>query len=132
MWETLQLPIRLRRFKSGLLVVQERSRTDEKTIASILAWLREPVTDELASQMIGEVAALQDFGRSTTAQETAERFGWSVGVANEELEMAEDRGLLCREEGIEGVRFWFCGSGCLRAFASEPAGRGPRAQICSR
>ncbi|GAB7326495.1 hypothetical protein MBLNU13_g10489t1 [Cladosporium sp. NU13] len=106
MWETLQLPIRLRRFKSGLLVVQERSRTDEKTIASILAWLREPVTDELASQMISEVAALQDFGRSTTAQETAERFGWSVGVANEELEMAEDLGAICRDQCLDGVRFW--------------------------
>lgn len=106
MWETLQLPIRLRRFKSGLLVVQERSRTDEKTVASILAWLREPVTDELASQMIGEVAALQDFGRSTTAQETAERFGWSVGVANEELEMAEDLGAVCRDQCLDGVRFW--------------------------
>jgi ESCRT-II complex subunit VPS36 len=107
MWETLQLPIRLRRFKSGLLVVQERSRTDEKTIASILAWLRsESTTDGLASQLSGEVAALQGFGRSTTAQETAERFGWSVGVASEELEMAEDIGAICRDQCLDGVRFW--------------------------
>jgi ESCRT-II complex subunit VPS36 len=27
-------------------------------------------------------------------------------VAEEELEMAEERGVLCREEGIEGLRFW--------------------------
>jgi ESCRT-II complex subunit VPS36 len=46
------------------------------------------------------------FGRAVTAQETAQRFKWSVGVATEELEMAEDRGVLCREEGIEGLRFW--------------------------
>jgi ESCRT-II complex subunit VPS36 len=106
MWETLQLPIRLRRFKSGLLVVQERSRTDEKTIASILAWLRESATERLANQLTGEVAALQGFGRSTTAQETAERFGWSVGVASEELEMAEDIGAVCRDQCLDGVRFW--------------------------
>lgn len=107
MWETLQLPIRLRRFKSGLLVVQERSRTDEKTIASILSWLRsESTADGLASQMSGEMAALQGFGRSTTAQETAERFGWSVGVASEELEMAEDIGAICRDQCLDGVRFW--------------------------
>jgi ESCRT-II complex subunit VPS36 len=106
MWETLQLPIRLRRFKSGLLVVQERSRTDEKTIASILAWLRESATERLANQLTGEVAALQGFGRSTTAQETAERFGWSVGVASEELEMAEDIGAICRDQCLDGVRFW--------------------------
>jgi len=106
MWETLQLPIRLRRFKSGLLVVQERSRTDEKTIASILAWLRESATERLANQISGEVAALQGFGCSTTAQETAERFGWSVGVASEELEMAEDVGAICRDQCLDGVRFW--------------------------
>ena len=35
MWDKLKLPVRLRRFKSGLLVVQGRERTDEKTIASI-------------------------------------------------------------------------------------------------
>ena len=29
-----------------------------------------------------------------------------MGVASEELEMAEEKGALCREEGIEGLRFW--------------------------
>ena len=106
MWETLQLPIRLRRFKSGLLVVQERSRTDEKTIASLLAWLRQSVASGDADQLTGQLTATQDFGRSITAQETAERFGWSVGVANEELEMAEDVGALCRDQCLDGVRFW--------------------------
>jgi hypothetical protein len=56
--------------------------------------------------MTVEVAALLGFGRSTTAQETAERFGWSVGVANEELEMAEDLGAICRDQCLDGVRFW--------------------------
>jgi ESCRT-II complex subunit VPS36 len=115
MWETLGLPIRLRRFKSGLLVVQERSRTDEKTVASILAWLRVPTMDGLTGQLDlnGGVAPknedrdhLKAFGRSTTAQETAERFGWSVGVASEELEMAEDLGAVCRDQCLDGVRFW--------------------------
>ncbi|KAM0697855.1 hypothetical protein Q7P36_002709 [Cladosporium allicinum] len=106
MWETLQLPIRLRRFKSGLLVVQERSRTDEKTIASLLAWLRQSVVSGAIDQLTGQLTAIQGFGRSITAQETAERFGWSVGVASEELEMAEDIGALCRDQCLDGVRFW--------------------------
>ena len=106
MWETLQLPIRLRRFKSGLLVVQERSRTDEKTIASLLAWLRQSVASGTTDQLTGQMTAIQGFGRSITAQETAERFGWSVGVASEELEMAEDMGALCRDQCLDGVRFW--------------------------
>lgn len=107
-WETLNLPIRLRRFKSGLLVVQERSRTDEKTIASILAWLRSQESSA-AIGADGEVymtTVTGSFGRSTTAQETAERFGWSVGVASEELEMAEDLGAVCRDQCLDGVRFW--------------------------
>jgi ESCRT-II complex subunit VPS36 len=103
MWDTLKLPVRLRQFKSGLLVVQGRDRTDEKTIASLLAWLKnlhqEPPNVEATWDW-------QTFGRGVTAQETAERFGWSVGVATEELEMAEEAGALCREQGIDGFRFW--------------------------
>lgn len=45
-------------------------------------------------------------GRGVTAQETAERFGWSVGIAGEELDMAEEKGAVCREQGVDGVRFW--------------------------
>ncbi|KAF2475618.1 Vps36-domain-containing protein [Lindgomyces ingoldianus] len=103
MWDKLKLPVRLRQFKSGLLVVQGRDRTDDKTITSLVAWLRElhdeaPVTDVPWDWRI--------YGRGVTAQETAEKFGWSVGVATEELEMAEESGALCREQGLDGLRFW--------------------------
>ncbi|KAJ5543106.1 hypothetical protein N7461_009109 [Penicillium sp. DV-2018c] len=103
LWEKLKLPVRLRRFKSGLLVVQRSDWSDEKTIAKLQSWM-----DELR-QIPPEVSVPWDwslFGRAVTAQEVAHQFKWSVGVAAEELEMAEDRGFLCREEGIEGLRFW--------------------------
>ncbi|THX41637.1 Vps36-domain-containing protein [Aureobasidium pullulans] len=115
MWDTLRLPIRLRRFRSGLLVVQGRDRTDDKTVASLLSWLKDLHSIPPAMSNISEFGAVtgpsvtwdwQLFGRGVTAQETAERFGWSVGVATEELEMAEERGALCREQGLDGVRFW--------------------------
>lgn len=102
MWDTLRMPIRLRRFKSGLLVVQDRSRTDEKTIASILSWLQQPPSEFGA---IYDEATLQ-YGRGVTAQETAQRFNWSVGVATEELQMAEEEGALCRDQCLDGIRFW--------------------------
>ncbi len=103
LWEKLRLPVRLRTFRSGVMVVQSRDRTDEATIKTLLAWLRDlhdipPDTDLLWDW--------QEFGRGVTAQDTAARFGWSIGVAEEELEMAEERGVLCREEGIEGLKFW--------------------------
>lgn len=103
LWEKLRLPVRLRQFRSGVLVVQGSDRTDEKTIKALLIWLSDlhsfPPDKELAWDW-------QTFGRGVTAQDAAERFGWSIGVAEEELEMAEERGALCREESIEGLKFW--------------------------
>ncbi|KAI9678228.1 MAG: hypothetical protein M1817_006173 [Caeruleum heppii] len=103
MWESLKLPLRLRKFRSGVMVVQGKDWSDDKTIASLLGWLQAfHMTAETAEQA-WDVAM---FGRGVTPRETAERFGWSVGVATEELEMAEENGALCREESVEGVRFW--------------------------
>lgn len=103
LWEKLKLPVRLRQFKSGVLVVQASDRTDSKTIKALLEWFNDlhsfPPDKELAWNW-------QLFGRGVTAQDAAERFGWSIGVAEEELEMAEEKGALCREEGIEGLKFW--------------------------
>ena len=99
LWEKLQLPVRLRQFRNKLLVVQQADRTDDKTIAQLLSWLQElHVSSTSSSDM--------DFGTYISAQGAAQRFGWSVGVATEELEMAEEKGALCRDEGIEGLRFW--------------------------
>ncbi|OPB43314.1 vacuolar protein sorting protein (Vps36) [Trichoderma guizhouense] len=103
MWEGLKLPVRLRKFRSGVMVVQARDRTDDATIKSILAWLQDlhefPPDRDVAWDW-------REFGRGVTAQEAAERFGWSLGVAEEELLMAEEHGALCREEGLEGLKFW--------------------------
>ncbi|KUJ16592.1 vacuolar protein sorting protein-like protein [Mollisia scopiformis] len=103
LWEKLKLPVRLRQFKSGVLVVQASDRTDEKTIKTLLAWLNDlhvfPPDKDLSWDW-------QVFGGGITAQDAAERFGWSIGVAEEELEMAEEKGALCREESIEGLKFW--------------------------
>lgn len=101
LFEKLKLPVRLRRFKSGLLVVQEAGHTDEATVRKVMAWMGAP---EIRDPV--EAARAGDWGRAVTALEAAEKFGWSVGVASEELEMAEEKGWLCREVGVEGIRFW--------------------------
>ena len=103
LWEKLKLPVRLRQFKNGLLVVQQADRTDDKTIAQLLSWFEELRTSYSKSDITRDQEAS---GQGITAQEAAQRFGWSVGVATEELEMAEEKGALCREEDIEGLRFW--------------------------
>ncbi|RDA85665.1 hypothetical protein CP532_4641 [Ophiocordyceps camponoti-leonardi (nom. inval.)] len=103
LWETLKLPVRLRTFRSGVMVVQGHDRTDETTIRVLLAWLQDlhefPPERETPWDW-------REFGRGVTAQEAAERFGWSIGVAEEELLMAEEHGALCRDEGLEGLKFW--------------------------
>lgn len=103
LWEKLKLPVRLRTFRSGVMVVQSRDRRDSQTIKTIIAWLDDlhefPPDREVPWDW-------QEFGRGVTAQEAAERFGWSLGVAEEELLMAEERGAVCREEGLEGLKFW--------------------------
>jgi len=103
LWEKLKLPVRLRTFKSGVLVVQASDRTDEKTIKTLLAWLKELRLYQPDKEVPWD---WQLFGRGITAQDAAERFGWSIGVATEELEMAEEQGALCREDSIEGLKFW--------------------------
>ncbi|RAL63906.1 hypothetical protein DID88_003094 [Monilinia fructigena] len=89
LWEKLKLPVRLRQFRSGVLVVQGSDRTDEKTIKTLLTWLRDlhvvPPEKEVPWDW-------HEFGRGVTSQDAAEHFGWSIGVAEEELEMAEERG----------------------------------------
>jgi len=103
MWDKLKLPIRLRQFKSGLLVVQGRDRTDEKTVAAILDWLKD------LHEIPPDEDVLWDWrrwGKGVTVQDIAARFGWSIGIATEELEMAEDRGAVCREQSVDGIRFW--------------------------
>jgi ESCRT-II complex subunit VPS36 len=103
MWEKLGLPVRLRKFRNGLMVVQRHDWTDDKCIAQLLAWLQDL---RLSPTLEDAGANSHVFGRGVTAQDAAARFGWSVGVASEELEMAEEKGALCREESIEGLRFW--------------------------
>ncbi|KAG5933469.1 hypothetical protein E4U53_000982 [Claviceps sorghi] len=103
LWESLKLPVRLRTFRSGVMVVQSRDRTDETTMKALLEWLNDlhefPPEREVTWDW-------REFGRGVTALETAQRFGWSIGVAEEELLMAEEQGALCREEGLEGLKFW--------------------------
>ncbi|KAF4126497.1 ESCRT-II complex subunit VPS36 [Geosmithia morbida] len=103
LWESLKLPVRLRTFRSGAMVVQGRDRTDEATVKALLTWLQDlhefPPDKDVPWDW-------RTFGRGVTAQEAAERFGWSLGVAEEELLMAEERGAVCREEGLEGLKFW--------------------------
>ncbi|KAK1883307.1 Vacuolar protein-sorting-associated protein 36 [Dissostichus eleginoides] len=86
MFESLKLPLRLRVFDSGVMVVQLQSHSEEEMIASAL----DNVTDK----------------GSLTAEEFAKLLGLSVLLSKERLLLAEKVGHLCRDDSVEGLRFY--------------------------
>ncbi|XP_031175860.1 vacuolar protein-sorting-associated protein 36 [Sander lucioperca] len=86
MFESLKLPLRLRVFDSGVMVVQLQSHSEEEMIASAL----DNVLDK----------------GSLTAEEFAKLLGLSVLLCKERLLLAEKMGHLCRDDSVEGLRFY--------------------------
>ncbi|KAI9007018.1 EAP30/Vps36 family-domain-containing protein [Phycomyces nitens] len=90
-FESLKLPFRLKRFPSGLLVVQSLAMDDDKAASRILSLVKKH----------GHLTALQ----------LAEIEHWALAVAAEQLFMTEQKGLLCRDQGPVGLTFYenlFC------------------------
>lgn len=79
-------PIKLRQFPSGAIVLQLENHDDE-----------------LVSQETTEVVKKYD---SISADELARIVGISLLLANERLLVAERLGNICRDESIEGLRFY--------------------------
>lgn len=67
--ETLDVSIELKRFKSGLLVLQEKSKSEEKRIHQLVLWI-------------------QTSSRGVSIFEVADRFHWSMGIAYETLKVS--------------------------------------------
>ncbi|XP_049777747.1 vacuolar protein-sorting-associated protein 36 [Schistocerca cancellata] len=86
MLEKLNLPIRLRTFDSGVKVLQLQSHDDESVVERTLS--------ELEAQ------------GSLTSEELAQTLGISVLLARERLLTTEKYGKACRDESIEGLRFY--------------------------
>ncbi|ESO92493.1 hypothetical protein LOTGIDRAFT_202604 [Lottia gigantea] len=84
--EVLNLPIRLRTFDSGVLVLQSKSQDEEQVIAH-------------TTNYVGE-------NGNCTAEELAQCLGVSVLLAKERLLLTEKVGGVCRDETIEALRFF--------------------------
>nr|XP_035153217.2 vacuolar protein-sorting-associated protein 36 isoform X5 [Callithrix jacchus] len=86
MLEALKLPLRLRVFDSGVMVIELQSHKEEEMVASAL----ETVSSK----------------GSLTSEESAKLVGMSVLLAKERLLLAEKMGHLCRDDSVEGLRFY--------------------------
>ncbi|RHZ83650.1 hypothetical protein Glove_89g106 [Diversispora epigaea] len=87
LFEHLSLPMRLRKFASGLSVlVGSNFKLDEQTAQRIIDFIKDR--------------------ESLTAIELASLAKMSVVLAIEQLQMVEAKGLICRDETVEGIRFY--------------------------
>ncbi|KAF9922078.1 hypothetical protein FBU30_007830 [Linnemannia zychae] len=90
LFEPLNLPLRMRKFDSGLLVIQTLARFSD---------------DEVSSAITARIQNLPP-GAGLTAVELASAIQISVALAQEQLLMTEARGMICRDESVEGLRFY--------------------------
>ncbi|XP_078078451.1 vacuolar protein-sorting-associated protein 36 [Mustelus asterias] len=86
MFEALNLPMRLRIFDSGVMVVQLQSHNEDEMIAS-------------AVETVSERGFI-------SSEEYAKLVGISVLLAKERLLLAEKVGHLCRDDSVESLRFY--------------------------
>ncbi|KAL6769707.1 VPS36 [Auxenochlorella protothecoides x Auxenochlorella symbiontica] len=86
----VQAPMQLRDFTSGLRVVQAASFSDDRLCQRILDILG------------GEGPAGQPLGQGLSVEDAAVILGTPRALAAEQLELAEGRGLLCRDDAGHG------------------------------
>ncbi|KAJ0102109.1 hypothetical protein Patl1_05799 [Pistacia atlantica] len=91
LWEKFDVPVMLRKFDSGVMVIQNKSHSDEEVFARIKALVTKP-------------EALQ---AGISASDAAMALGIAPAMAKEHLLTAESRGLLCRDISPDGFRFYF-------------------------
>jgi ESCRT-II complex subunit VPS36 len=87
LWEKLNVGLRLRRFDSGVLVVQSLALSDEK-VTSLLLELADQSTDGIC------------------AAEVAQHLGLTPAITKEYLLATESRAVLCRDDAPDGLRFY--------------------------
>ncbi len=85
---SLSLGMQMRRFPSGVNVIEARDFSEEKVCARL------------------RVLAEEEADGSLTALDVATHLRVSITLAQEFLQTAESRGLLCRDESVQGTLFY--------------------------
>lgn len=90
LWEKFDVPVMLRKFDSGVRVIQNKSHSDEEVFARIKTLATKP--DALRTGI--------------SASDAAMTLGIAPAMAKEHLLTAESKGLLCRDVSPDGFRFY--------------------------
>ncbi|KAI5073533.1 hypothetical protein GOP47_0011546 [Adiantum capillus-veneris] len=91
LWGKIDVPVVLRRFDSGVMVIQSKSQSDDEVFSRIKSLLIR--TTEFTKVGI-------------SASEAARALGMAPALAKEQLLAAESKGDLCRDDGPDGLRFF--------------------------
>ncbi|CAN8298115.1 unnamed protein product [Cochlearia groenlandica] len=91
LWEKIDVPVMLRKFDSGVIVIQNKSHSDE----------------EVTSRIRMLVTKAETLRNGVTASDAALTLKIAPAMAKEHLLTAETKGLLCRDMSPDGLRFYF-------------------------
>lgn len=91
LWEKFDVPVMLRKFDSGVMVIQNKSHSDEEVMSRI--------------RML--VTKTETLRVGVTASDAALTLKIAPAMAKEHLLSAETKGLLCRDMSPDGLRFYF-------------------------
>jgi ESCRT-II complex subunit VPS36 len=108
------LPLRVRKFPSGVIVVQGSQFSDEQLCRNIEQLLRTKMQQQAASSIAGTdpstaaaaAAGVPQLGPPLSATDVSAALSLPLTLAREALLVAESRGVVCRDDGPEGLRFF--------------------------
>ncbi|KAL2461066.1 Vacuolar protein sorting-associated protein [Abeliophyllum distichum] len=90
LWEKFDTPVMLRKFDSGVMVIQNKTHSD----------------DEVFSRIRSFVSKSDALRTGISASDAAMTLGVAPAMAKEYLLAAEGKGLLCRDVSPDGFRFY--------------------------
>lgn len=102
------LPLRLRKFPSGVMVVQGSQFSDTQLCRNIEQLLNSKSSGGAAAAAAGSasVSFVPGLGAALSAADVSAALLLPLTLAKEALLVAESAGVLCRDDGPEGLRFF--------------------------
>lgn len=101
------LPLRIRKFPSGVIVVQGSQFSDAQlcnNIEQLLQKKKSQTPQQLSYSTT--LPGVPELGPPLSASDVSAALSLPLTLAKEALLVAETRGVLCRDDGPEGLRFF--------------------------
>ena len=101
-WDDARLSIALRKYRSGVLVVEPNNRAIDANGKILLDWFKDVQNMPLQENQF----YWHQFNKGIAVVEAAEEFHWTLTFASEVLDLFEQKGDLCRDISEGEIKFW--------------------------